>query len=121
MRKKNNAHIIIFMSLLLLIPAVASYLFYNAVKKPTEITTVNSCDEVSIDSIKTKAVTDTVNFFTKDKKDSESKLSEREALINSQRRAIQELKKDNDSLVIKLQSVRIRYRELKTKVEETQQ
>lgn len=121
MKAKNNVPIILFMCLLLIVPSIAAFLFYNAVRKPTEVTTVNLCNEVSIDSIKKKAVEDTVLFFIKDKQSLEKKVSESESIIYSQKKTLHELKKNNDSLVYKIQLVRNRYRELKSKVEEVKE
>lgn len=119
MKKKNKGALI---SLLIFIPLtglLASYFFYVSVKKPIEPTTVNTCDEVSIDSIKTYAVRDTIVHYSKIIDSLNETLQEKQETIITQKKTINQLRKDRDSISVRLELSRNRYRELKSKIEPT--
>lgn len=99
-------------ALFLVLVIYSSYTFYKITSRNREPKTVNSCNELLIDSIRAFAVRDTAKYFNYQVDSLNSLIREKDAQLSAQKKTIQVLRRDKDSLAIRLQLSRQRYKDL---------
>lgn len=92
-----------------------SFQFYNMTKKVEPVTAVSSCEELIIDSIKSEAVRDTIAHYNKIIQDLKSQIETKTETITTNKKTIQQLRKERDSVSIRLNGLREKYSLLRTK------
>lgn len=115
LKNMDNNHKTAVMTSIIIVFILGFYLsftFFKSTSKPKVLKKISSCQEMLIDSVKAVAVRDTALFFTHQIQILGHDLVEKETLITAQRKLIQQLKKDKDSLNTRLQISRQGYRNL---------
>lgn len=112
MKKKFNNFFLLGLSFLLLFILGLSWIFWNNTKKLQPIKEVNSCEILIVDSIKSHAVRDTVSYFMLNIAKASSLLSSKDSIIASQKSIISRLRRDRDSISIRLQMSRQKNQQL---------
>lgn len=92
-----------------------SFQFYNMTKKVEPVTKVSSCEELIIDSIKSEAVRDTIVHYNKIIQELKSQIETKTETITTNKKTIQQLRKERDSVSIRLNGLREKYSLLRTK------
>lgn len=92
-----------------------SFQFYNMTKKVEPMTAVSSCEELIIDSIKSEAVRDTIVRYNKIIQELKSQIETKTETITTNKKTIQQLRKERDSVSIRLNGLREKYSLLRTK------
>jgi hypothetical protein len=95
-----------------------SFQFYKITKKKEPVTTVSSCEDLVIDSIKAVSVRDTVVHYEKVINDLKKQIETKTETISSNKKAIVTLRRERDSVSIRLNGLREKYSTLRTKVGE---
>lgn len=95
-----------------------SFQFYKMTKKMEPITTVSSCEQLVIDSIKAMAIRDSVTSYNKIIDDLKSQIETKSETINNNKKTIQKLRRERDSVSIRLNGLRDKYSILRTKTGE---
>lgn len=110
---KLSATLISVLTALVCIIIYLSYNFYSNSIKEKEVTKIKSTDLLSIDSIKKASVDDTVKYFNIKIDILKNQISEKDTLIKKYQTDIQKVSRIKDSISIRLESTRMKLREIK--------